>query len=144
MNIPHLALPAHPRNRPLYALWIGLTIVVGLASRHWSYLLPALLRKNAGDGLWALMVFWLLGFIWPTRSTAWTAVVAAIISILDEFSQMYHAPWIDGIRATTLGHLILGSDFAWGDIADYLIGIAIGAACELAWRRVHQAGQTRK
>jgi hypothetical protein len=136
--------PPRPRSRPIYVLWIGLTIAAGLASRHWSRLLPALLRKNAGDGLWALMVFLLLGIVWPKRSTAWTASVAAIISILDEFSQAYHAPWLDAIRANAIGHLILGSDFAWGDMLDYLIGIALGAGLEFAYRRLTQAGQMRK
>jgi hypothetical protein len=129
------ATPVPVRSRPIYALWIGLVIAAGLASRRWGYLLPAILRKNAGDGLWALMVFLLIGFALPRRSTLWTAGVATVISVLDEFSQMYHAPWIDSIRATTAGHLILGSDFAWTDILDYLIGIAIGIAAELLMKR---------
>jgi len=141
MQISYSNMPAHPRSRSLYVVWIGLTVLVGLASRRWSYLLPALLRKNAGDGLWALMVFLLLGFLWPRRSTVWTASVAMTVSILDEFSQMYHAPWIDGIRATTVGHLILGSDFAWGDILDYLIGIVFGVALEIAWQHWPQTRQ---
>jgi uncharacterized membrane protein YccC len=128
-------MQTQPRNRPLYALLMIVVIVLGLASRHWRHLLPAILQKNAGDGLWALMVFVLLGFLFPTRSTAWTASIAAIISACDEFSQAYHTPSLDAIRATTLGHLILGSDFAWTDMLDYAIGILIGAALEIAWQQ---------
>ena len=44
-----------------------------------------------------------------------------------EISQLYHAPWIDSIRATTLGGLILGFGFLWSDLICYTVGIVIGA-----------------
>ncbi|MFM8818855.1 MAG: DUF2809 domain-containing protein, partial [Phycisphaerales bacterium] len=44
--------------------------------------------------------------------------------------QLHHAPWIDGIRATRLGALVLGSGFLWSDIACYAVGVAGGAAGE--------------
>jgi len=118
------------RSRPVYALLTAVVIALGLSSRRWSYVLPAILHKNAGDGLWALMVFLLVGFLFPSRSTVWTALVALAFSAADEFSQIYHAPWIDAIRATTVGHLVLGSGFSWTDMLDYVIGISFGATVE--------------
>ncbi|MDO4536447.1 MAG: DUF2809 domain-containing protein, partial [Clostridium perfringens] len=46
-------------------------------------------------------------------------------------SQIYHAPWIDSIRNTTLGGLVLGFGFLWSDILCYTIGIAIGVALDV-------------
>jgi hypothetical protein len=44
-----------------------------------------------------------------------------------EFSQLYHAPWIDRVRQTVFGRLVLGSDFAWLDMGAYLAARRIGA-----------------
>ena len=50
-----------------------------------------------------------------------------------EFSQLFHPPWLDAIRAYKLCGLVLGtpsSTFAWGDIAAYLVGITFGVGVE--------------
>ena len=43
-----------------------------------------------------------------------------------EFSQFYHAPWIDAIRSTTLGGLVLGFGFQLSDLIRYFVGVCIG------------------
>jgi hypothetical protein len=43
---------------------------------------------------------------------------------------LYHANWIDTIRKTTLGGLILGYGFLWSDLLAYAIGIAAGVIIE--------------
>lgn len=108
-------------------------IVLGLGSRRLAPLLPHFLRKNAGDVLWALAVFLCCGLLLPRASTLKTGLLAALFSISIEFSQLYHAPWIEALRRTTLGGLILGYGFHWGDIICYLVGIAFGVLLE--WRR---------
>jgi len=132
------------RSRSVYVVMVAMVIVLGLSSRHWRYVLPAILQKNAGDGLWALMVFLLVGLLSPALSTPWTALVAMAFSAADEFSQIYHAPWIDAIRATTLGHLVLGSGFSWVDMLDYAIGIAFGAAAEQVYFYLRKERARRK
>jgi hypothetical protein len=47
-----------------------------------------------------------------------------------EFLQLYHAPWIDGIRSTRLGRLVLGTSFNSPDLIAYFIGIAVGALAD--------------
>ena len=46
--------------------------------------------------------------------------------------QLYHAPWIDSIRRTTLGGLVLGFDFVWSDLACYAVGVGLGILIERA------------
>ena len=46
-------------------------------------------------------------------------------------SQLYHAPWIDSIRHTTLGGLILGYGFLWSDLACYAVGVGLGVVIEI-------------
>src|SRR5262245_60101673 len=95
------------RSRPAYAIAAALIIILGLASRKFP-IFPAFLDKYPGDALWALMVFLLAAILFPRRSTAWIASTAIAFSVAIEFSQLCRAPWIDAIRATTLGHLVLG------------------------------------
>jgi hypothetical protein len=104
-------------------------IALGLASRRFPGLLfPAVLGKYPGDALWGLMVFCGLGCVMPGWSAGRLAVWALAISYLDEFSQLYQADWIRGVRSTSVGHLILGSTFSWIDMVAYTVGVGIGAA----------------
>jgi Protein of unknown function (DUF2809) len=41
------------------------------------------------------------------------------------------APWIDSIRQTILGGLILGFGFLWSDFACYAVGVALGVMIEV-------------
>jgi hypothetical protein len=118
------------RPRAFYILCLAIVICAGLASRSKTLALPPFVAKYAGDALWAMMVFVALGVVLPRRSTLALMAFAVIFSCAVESSQLYHSPWIDAIRRTTLGHLVLGDTFAWGDVAAYLVGIVIGGICE--------------
>jgi len=115
------------RNRVgLFAGFVAV-IALGLASRKYPSLFPAFFGKYPGDALWALMIFLGLAFVQPQASTSRLAVGAWITSCLVEFSQLYQAPWLNAIRSTTMGHLVLGSTFSWFDLAAYAIGVLVGA-----------------
>jgi hypothetical protein len=118
------------RSRVVYGFVTAGVIGFGLASRRWPGFFPAVVGKYPGDALWALMVFCLWGLFRPSLSTERLAIYALTISYLDEFSQIYQAPWINAIRATTVGHLVLGSTFSWWDMVSYTVGVAIGVVCE--------------
>ena len=128
--------PSHPtRSRPLYAILIVLVIAAGLLWRSSFLPLPSFLTKYGGDALWALLIFVGLGFVFNRTSTQRLALGALCFSWAVEFSQLYHAPWIDTIRSTLPGRLILGSTFNWLDLPAYALGIAIGAVVEFSFRR---------
>lgn len=99
------------KNRKHYLVLIILTLFVGLSSRKFPYLFPDFLVEYLGDVLWALLVFWLLGFLFSTKSTFWTATSALVVSYLIGISQLYHEEWIDTIRESTFGALVLGHGF---------------------------------
>jgi hypothetical protein len=132
-----MAKTHQPRHRGLYVVLIVIVICSGLASRSDALGLPPFFAKYAGDALWALMVFLGIGFVLAARGTAIVAALAVAVSCADEFSQLYHAPWIDTVRRTTLGHLVLGDTFTWADIAAYLVGIGFGASAEVVAIRLH-------
>jgi hypothetical protein len=109
--------------------------LLGIGSRRFGANLPTLIATYAGDTLWALAAFVGIGLLRPKMPTWRVGVLALSFSLLIEISQLYHAPWIDSIRRTTVGSLILGFDFVWSDLACYIAGIALGIAIEVSTRR---------
>ena len=123
------------RNRYLYFVFIVLTILAGLASRHFAHMLPKWTTLYLGDALWALMVFFIVGFLLKRRNSSTIALFAIAFSFCIEISQLYHAPFIDSVRATRLGGLILGFGFLWTDLLCYVVGISVGFCLEWIFER---------
>lgn len=106
--------------------------MAGLVSRSSrGRFLPEFVRDYAGDTLWALMVFLILGFLFPRARTVVLAGAALAISFSVEFSQIYQAEWINQIRATRIGGLVLGRGWVPTDLICYTVGVAIGAVGEM-------------
>jgi len=108
------------------------TMLVGLGSRKLRDDLPPVLAEYAGDTLWAMMLFWLVSTLIAGRPLMMRGAISLALTFLVELSQLYHAPWIDSIRQTTLGGLVLGFGFLWTDLVCYTLGVAIGASLEWA------------
>jgi glycopeptide antibiotics resistance protein len=125
------------RNRFLYFLFLLITIFTGLASRHFSYILPHWVHSYLGDMLWALMIFLMFGFLFHRKDTRWIAVIALTFSFSIEISQLYHALWIDALRANRLGGLILGFGFLWSDLICYTLGVGFGCLMEIVFSKKH-------
>lgn len=132
-----------PRGRPLYLLSILLTVGSGLLLRSRFVSLPEPVEKYGGDMLWALLVFFGFAFAFHRASTLRIALLALGFACSIEFSQIYHAEWIDRIRAMRLGHLILGSTFNLPDLLAYAAGVAVGVAFECARHRGRQSARLR-
>lgn len=112
-----------------------MVIIAGLCSRKFATSLPHFVATYAGDTLWALLAFMLIGLAFPRRSTLQVAAAALLFSVVVEISQLYHAPWIDAIRSTTPGALLLGFTFLWSDLLCYTAGVATGVVAEILWNR---------
>lgn len=120
------------RARLRYLAAASATIAVGLSLQWVRRNLPNALADVLGDALWGLMIYWLLGAARPAVSRGLRATFAMLVCWLVEFSQLYHAPWIDAWRATTVGRLTLGSGFDARDLVAYGVGIAVGLGLEPA------------
>ncbi|SHH68248.1 Protein of unknown function [Clostridium collagenovorans DSM 3089] len=118
------------RSRMTYLILSILVMILGLLSRRIDNL-PQIISAYSGDILWSLMIFLLIAFIFNKGSSIFIISMAIIFSYSVEISQLYHAPWIDGIRGTTLGALVLGYGFLWSDLVCYTIGVMIGAGLDL-------------
>jgi len=113
------------RNRYIYFIFTLVVMGLGLLSRKLNNL-PTFVSTYSGDVLWALMVFLLIAFVFDKKSTIFITVCSMVFSYGIELSQLYHSPWIDNVRNTILGGLVLGFGFLWSDILCYTVGILMG------------------
>ena len=114
------------RERVWYVVATLVVVALGLATLPLRRTYPAAMDA-VGDALWAAMVFLGLSAVVPAVAVWKRAAAAIAFAFVIEFSQMYRSPGLDRVRATTLGHLVLGSGFDPMDLVKYLAGVA-GAA----------------
>ena len=81
------------------------------------------------------MVYWWLGALAPHARPLRRASAALAIAWSVELLQLWRAPWLLAVRATTLGHLVLGSDFDARDLGAYAAGVGMALAVERAFSR---------
>jgi len=118
------------RNRFHYATAILTITLMGLSSRKFAAYLPEIINTYLGDALWALMIYFVFATFFTNKKIKTVAIISLLFCYSIEVSQLYHAPWIDSIRNTTLGGLVLGFGFLWSDIVAYTIGIGVGITLE--------------
>lgn len=121
-----------PRRRPFVFAALVAVVALGLFSRTPAGRLPWA-EKEAGDVLFATMFYlWAVLLMPRLRPTAAAAIaVAATFSI--EFLKLYHAPWIEAVRANRLAGFLLGHTFYWHDLACYTFGVIVGLALDGVW-----------
>jgi len=125
-QIKKLQMSRSNKNRLLFSIAAIVVIIAGLLSRAYANLFPELINVYLGDALYALMVY--MGFcaLLIHHSSIRVGGISLVFCYAIEMSQLYHAPWIDAIRATRPGGLILGYGFLWSDMFAYALGIGVG------------------
>ncbi|WP_082198264.1 MULTISPECIES: DUF2809 domain-containing protein [Bacillales] len=100
-------------------------MILGFSSRRYADMLPVFVAEHAGDALWASMIYFGIRLLWVRKSLLWAALVGILFCFGIEFSQLYQAEWIQAIRSTFLGALVLGSGFLTIDLVRYSVGVAV-------------------
>ena len=96
-----------------------------------------------GDGLWAMMATWWVSAVAPNAGWRLRGLVALLVCVAVEGSQLIHLPSLEAARHTMVGHLILGTDFDWRDLLSYGGGVAAaGLVDRLVSRRSREGTAT--
>ncbi len=105
----------------------GVVVAVGLASRRFP-LGVALWDKSLGDALYAVMIYLLVAAARPRSTPARLGVAALALSVAIELFQLTGIPagLPRGLR------FVLGTTFAWHDMACYAVGVAAITAAHTA------------
>ena len=108
-----------------YVLIMLLTMLIGFLSRRYTEgsMGYRFVHDYVGDALWAAMIYFGCRFVFFKKTKSIAVALSVVFCYAIETSQLYHAPWIDGLRQTTLGGLVLGFGFLWSDFVAYAVGI---------------------
>ena len=76
----------------------------------------------------AYVVFWILAaaVIWTNASALRLAAIVLGVTCGLEFLQLWHPLWLEQIRRTFPGRVLLGTTFDWSDFPPYVIGAVVG------------------
>lgn len=107
------------------ALALAAVVALGLGSRRFGASLPGFVADYAGDTLYATMMVVLLGFV--IRKPTLPALAVCVVI---EASQAWHVGWLDAIRSTLPGRLVLGQGFMASDLLCYGVGVCVGWAVD--------------
>ena len=84
------------------------------------------LRDRSGGA--AYVMFWILAVaaLKPSVSALRVAVIVFAATCGLEFLQLWHPAWLEAMRRTFLGRVILGTTFDWADFPPYAVGAVLG------------------
>ena len=117
------------RNRKYYLLYVVLVIIFGINSR--GDFLSMLVPYFMGDLLYATMMFFLLGFLFPKIKPFHLFLLSFGVCCLVECQQLYRADWMVEFRNNKLVALVLGRSFRWRDFISYFAGGLLGLGIEM-------------
>ena len=119
-------------RRVVYFIITAAVMLMGLLSRKFMFIFPSSIAPFVGDMFWAMMVYYGFRFLLPKLELLKSFNIALIFSFIIEISQLYQSDWINTIRKTTIGGLVLGHGFLWIDLISYSIGIVIAVIIDKA------------
>jgi hypothetical protein len=120
------------KRRIVYLLLFIFFIWLALATRHHPQWFYPIVAKYGGDTIWAGDFLFFFRAIFPKTSLLKLAIFNYLFGVADEVSQLWHTPWLDSIRHTTFGRLMLGLGFMWSDLVCYFVGTAIAAGIAIS------------
>jgi hypothetical protein len=123
------------RNRKVYLILIPTVMGLGILSRKFNYLLPNFINTYLGDAIWAAMIYTMMAFVFAKKTSKQVAVYSLLFCYAIEISQLYQATWINSIRNTVLGALVLGSGFLWSDLLAYALGVGLAFIIEIKFKQ---------
>jgi Protein of unknown function (DUF2809) len=110
------------------ALLVSLTLITVLG--FWSKFYRGIGQELLNNSLSSIPyeIFWILliVFLFPKVSPRLAAIAIFLVTSGFEVLQLWQPAWLQAIRATLPGRLLLGNSFTWSDFFFYLIGCAIG------------------
>ena len=116
------------RNRHL-VIFISLSIVTaaGLLSKHYQGWGKEWVNDYSGDILyeifWCLLIFW---FVPRQKIIPIVALYVFIFTCVLEILQLSQATFLQIIRSTSIGRLLIGTTFSWWDFPHYFLGSCLG------------------
>jgi len=111
-------------------IWAVVLIVIVAALGVLSKILPSdpesLVSNHLAGTFYVVELALILYLIFPDHFSSVLVLAAFLLTSLVEFLQNWHPGFLEPIRASFVGHTILGSTFCWLDFPWYVAGAFIG------------------
>ena len=128
-----------PRPLMLTLALMVVTVAAGLTIRFAPLGLPPFIVKYGGSTMWALMAYWIVSTLLPSRRLLTVVLLTGTLATAVEFVKLYHSPILDAFRLTLPGIVLLGRFFSAWDIVAYWLAISVGALVDRGLRPVERA-----
>lgn len=101
-------------------------IPLGFATKFYTGPFASWVNNSLGgifyEIFWCLVIF----FIYPSLKSHLIALIVFIVTSALEFTQLWHAPFLEQIRESFIGRTLIGTSFTWTDFPYYAIGCVVG------------------
>ncbi len=122
------------RRRLPFLIALALLCAAGLLVRRQNAVSPNFFTAYFPDAAWTMAVYCGFGLLF-CKDARLHFPLALGVSFLVELSQLWRPPFLEALRATTLGGLVLGYGFLWSDLVCYTVGALLCAAAETILRK---------
>ena len=122
------------RTRWITLLLLVVVTLLGLGFRAYRGPLQNVVNHYGPASVcYAVFFILLIFFLFPRPAAILPIAIGVLVwTCLVEFSQHWHPPWLESIRATVAGRLLLGNSFSWWDFPAYPLGCFAGwSLCRL-------------
>ena len=117
--------------------------LLGIGSKFYAGPAADWVRHYAGGALYEIVWIGFFSTLLP-RTHPWHIALAVLAgTALLETLQLWHPPFLQAIRATFVGHALLGNTFSWWDFPHYIIGSSLGLALLLFTNKVVQGNTSQ-
>ncbi len=108
-------------------LWsFGAVTLLGTLGKFYPGPGHSWLNNSFGGVPYVILFMALVALIWPRLAPGWVALGVLVATCLLEVLQLWQPAWLQAVRATLPGRLVLGSTFSPSDFWYYLIGAGLG------------------
>lgn len=112
--------------RVLTVISIIVLIPLGLATKLYSGAGALWVHDSLGGVMYEICLCLIVFLLLPSANVVGIATAVFFATGVLEVFQLWHPPFLENVRATFIGCIVLGTSFAWSDFVYYAAGCILG------------------
>ena len=137
-EVPESRLSSKNLFRTFVLLSLLILTPLGFATKFYSGPGGVFVNLYLGGILYVMFWMLVLHLVWPDADPLRSGIIVLTITGMLEIMQLWHAPFLESIRASFLGRTLIGTGFDWLDFLFYFGGMVAGILYIGFLRRITQ------